>query len=175
MVRFGLAVPLPNNPNQWIIPALLSSSSTAPFGWFAPPDDATQLRLLFSIDGIAEDCVAEDTLVYDTSELSAGFLPIGAFHRIAAAALGSSANHKSGAELALFRDRAYICFVEELLVLRYAPSESSIVVQLYSNGKAGSGALVLDRLRTIVSTELAIYQNIRACNTPWIRPRHHGL
>ena len=158
MVRFGLFVPLPNQPDHWLVPTLLRDATALPMGWQPPRPDDAKLRLHFSLGGFATD-----KLVYHTDELSAGFLPIGAFHRLCAAAISSSQPHASGAELALFRNYAYVCFGTELIVLRHVPAESSVAVQMYNAGTQGSGALVLDRLRVILSSELSAYSNLQWC------------
>ena len=165
MVRFGLFVPLPGKQdaaghhergNAWLVPTLLRDASSEPSGWPATPQDAARLRIHFTHEGFAAY-----PLVSDAGDLRAGFLPIGAFHRLCAAALGSSRPPTGGEELALFRNHAYVNLGQELVVLRFVAAESSVVVQLFNAGRKGSGALVLDRLRVMLSTELAVYQNLR--------------
>ena len=64
------------------------------------------------------------------------------------------------------RDQLVYGFGRMVILRDVVPAAgSSIKVQLYSNGKQGSGGIVLDRLRVILSTELTAYQNLCALHT----------
>ena len=53
LVRFGLVVPVPNKPDEYIIPALLRevASASAPRGWPAASADSATMRIHFSLAG----------------------------------------------------------------------------------------------------------------------------
>ena len=73
--------------SQEHLEALLREASTTPLNWPSPPADAAQLRIHASLDGQGP---APEKLVFDESDLHVGFLPLGAFQRLCAAALGAA-------------------------------------------------------------------------------------
>ena len=82
LTSFGLAIPLPSRPNDFLIPALLppaASSSARPHGWPTPPPNAARMRIFFHLDGQG---LETDQLLCDDSELSSGFLPFAIFHKV---------------------------------------------------------------------------------------------
>jgi hypothetical protein len=53
---------------------------------------------------------------------------------------------------ALYREHAFVTFgSDELVALHYVAAESSIVAELYSGGKEGSGGQIVDRLRVLLA------------------------
>ena len=171
--RFGLAVPVPYRTDEFLVPSLLHEGGRSSAAPARPPADAARLRLHFYLD---EPSAAGEagTLVYDPDELSKGFLPMSVFHRLCAAALGCSYQSGSagGAGACLDRHHAHVNFERELLTLSYMPAESSVLAQLHSDGRHGGAAAALaDRLRVLVSEELAAYANLR-CRI--LAPLPHG-
>ena len=166
MERFSLLVPLPEREGEWLVPALLQQQSlmreTQPAGWPAPRDDANAptVRLHFSLAKQRSQGGggAPRRLVVDAHFLADGFLPIGVFHRLCAAALGSV----KGSQVALYREAAYVALGDERVLLRYVASQSSIIVTLCSadvdDVRCGR---VVDRLRVLVAQQLAAYANVR--------------
>jgi len=153
MLKFGLVVPVPRSADDFIVPALLQDlpSVSMPPGWpTRPPDTAARLRLHFSLDGWIGG--SDETLIYDGSMLRHGFLPVGVFHRLSAAALGCSDRQAGGAALTLERQRAFVAFDSELVMLAYDSENSSIFVTLTHDGKqSGAAANVADRLLVLIS------------------------
>ena len=81
---FGLIIPVPNRPNTWLVPALLSDGMEAssgapqdlpdaPRGWPSRSPDSLSLRVFFHLKGLGppEGCVG-----YGEEQLKEGFLPI---------------------------------------------------------------------------------------------------
>jgi hypothetical protein len=164
MIKFSLAVPVPGKSEQFIIPSLLRESvpESPPIGWPPPCDDALHLRLHFSFKGNETKDVMKFS--YDDSELAHGCLPIGAFYKLCAGALGSSYRTSSGSQLALYRNFAFVVLNQiqkEHVILEYVPAKSSVIARLSSNAQSGSGGIVLDRLRVLISEELSTYGNLR--------------
>ena len=52
-------------------------------------------------------------------------------------------------------------FDEVFVHMAYAPSESSMLIRLYTNGDASAAAKVLDRIRLLLITELTMFSNLK--------------
>jgi hypothetical protein len=158
MTRFGLVIPVPGADDEFLVPALLrdAPSLVAPAG-ASVSRDAACMRIFCHLDG--QD-PARAAAVYEENELSAGFLPIGAFHRLCAGALGSSAvSSMSVAQLE--RRMARVNFNKEHVILRYEPEQSSVLVHMSTDGRNGSAALVADQLRVLLCEEFGAYVQLR--------------
>ena len=170
---------MPNRPDEWLVPSLLREGvSSPPQGWALPPIGTPRLRLHFHLRASAEAAAAGSehsasgggggpagVVAYETDELRDGFLPIGAFHRLCAAALGCS-QPPSGLEASLDRNHAFVAFDKELVTLTYVPAESSVLVQLHSEKGA---AAVADQLRVLVSEHLGeLCAATRPTPVPWL-------
>ena len=170
IVKFGLACPVPMKldaqmrPTEFLIPAQLrdAPSAASPAGWPPGSPNAPYLRLHFTLEGQAG--YEEGTLLHATSELKEGFLPISAFHRLSAAALGCASQEvmHGSAQRRLEATRAYVAFGSELTRLTYVAHESSIMVHLSSDGKGGVAGAVSDQLRVLLAQDVLIhYPNLR--------------
>ena len=128
------------------MPALLRNSpqSAPPAGWPAIRHESATLRVFCHLDGQGPP---PGSLTYEVDDLSAGFLPIGAFHRVCAGALGCTQRTATGATASLERNAAWVVFGKEHVLLRYVPEESSILVTLSNDGQNGAAATVTDQLR----------------------------
>jgi len=160
MTRFGLVVPVPGRRDEYLVPPLLPQAAmfTSPWGWPTLAKDAAQLRIYFCLEGQDR---ADQSIIYEAADLCDGFLPISVFHKLCVGAVGSSYMNSSGVQVALCRQRAFVQFDKEFVVLSYVPEESSVIAQLSSNGKSGSGGLVVDRLRVLLAQELTTCFNLR--------------
>ena len=104
----------------------------------------------------------EPKLFYETKDYRDGFFPIGAFHRLCAGVL-SSAMQREGVDVSMDQKNVYLEMFDEVFVhLAYAPSESSMLIRLYSNGDKSAAAKVLDRIRLLLLTDLTMFSNLRA-------------
>ena len=167
VTRFGLASPVPIKPGggskeegSFLVPALLRNSpqSAPPAGWPAIRHESATLRVFCHLDGQGPP---PGSLTYEVDDLSAGFLPIGAFHRLCAGALGCTQRTATGATASLERNAAWVVFGKEHVLLRYVPEESSILVTLSNDGQNGAAATVTDQLRVLLCEELSSYIHLR--------------
>jgi hypothetical protein len=107
---------------------------------------------------------APSELLPSADTLAAGFLPIGAFHRLCAAVLGSSTVGTAGDfEPRLDRQRAFVAFGKELVTMVYEPDTSSVSVEFgeaVGAEGAATAAAAVDQLHVLVATELGHYGNM---------------
>ena len=158
LTRFGLAIPVPSRPSEFLIPSLLRDAAlrSRPEGWPQATGEASELRIFFEL----EDPAAEGgRLLCTAAELEKGFLPIGVFHRLCAGALGSSYQASTQHEATLDRNHAYVIFDSTLVTLTYVPADSSVLVAL--DGKAGAAATIADQIRVLLLEELSAYQHLK--------------
>ena len=116
--RFSLLIPVPRKQDEFLVPALLRDTSgmNAPASWPASLPDAPRYASSFTLTAkVCSRCCRQPSLIpstpalcfpkhsparraaYSASDLAEGFLPIGAFHRLCASALGSSRTSRSRA------------------------------------------------------------------------------
>ena len=171
MTRFGLAIPAPAKPGDaaddadLLVPSLLpdATPSASLTRWHADGGrERPSLRIFCTLDGEGR---APAALTYEGDDLGHGFLPIGAFHRLCAAALGCSelsAAASAGGGAALERHAARVAFGKDVVLLRHVAEESSIVVELSADGREhGAASRVADQLRVLLSEELQPYRHLR--------------
>ena len=74
-----------------------------------------------------------------------------------------SAMQRKGVDVSMDQKNVYLEMFDEVFVhLAYAPSESSMLIRLYSNGDKSAAAKVLDRIRLLLITELTMFSNLMA-------------
>ena len=165
VTNFGLAIPLPTRPNEFLVPALLPAATLAaqPRGWPAVRSNAARLRIFFHLKGQFE-FLNTGALLCDRSELSEGYFPVRIFHKLCAGLFGCSYRTASGIEPAIDRHTAYIAIDETLVMLAYDAEESSMHVTLCTDGKEigkdGSAGAVADRLRVLLFEELFAHSSL---------------
>ena len=161
MVRFSLAIEL--RSGDFLIPALLPAQGAAQLANTAEPGSA-HMRIFFFLDGNRPGGTSQEAppLTYNARDLSEGFLPVGVFHRLCAAALSCSYEDASTFEPSLSYRRACIAMHGSIVTLYFKERESSIHVTISGKDvRDGSAAAVFDRLRVLLVQETSQFANLR--------------
>ena len=162
MIRFSLAIPL--RSGDFLIPALLPAQGAAQLA-NAPEPRSAHMRIFFFLDGHspAGTSLEAPPLKYYARDLREGFLPVGVFHRLCAAALSCSYEDASTFEPSLSYRRARIAMHDSIVTLDFKERESSIHVTISGKDvvRDGSAAAVFDRLRVILVQETSLFANLR--------------
>ena len=161
MVRFGLAIPL--RSGDFLIPALLPAQGAAQLASTAEPGSA-HMRIFFFLDGNnpGGSSLEAPPLKYYARDLREGFLPVGVFHRLCAAALSCSYEEASTFEPSLSYRRACIAMHGSIVTLDFKERESSIHVTISGKDvRDGSAAAAFDRLRVLLVQETSQFANLR--------------
>ena len=163
MTRFSLAIPL--RSGDFLIPALLPAQGAAQLASTAEPGSA-HMRIFFFLDGHNPGGTSLEAppLKYYARDLREGFLPVGVFHRLCAAALSCSYEEASTFEPSLSYRRAHIAMHNSIVTLDFKERESSIHVTISGSGKDvrdGSAAAAFDRLRVLLVQETSLFANLR--------------
>ncbi len=129
MVRFSLAIPL--RSGDYLIPALLPAQGAAQPANTPEPGSA-HMRIFFFLDGHNPGGTSLEAppLKYYARDLREGFLPVGVFHRLCAAALSCSYEEASTFEPSLSYRRACIAMHGSIVTLDFKERESSIHVTI---------------------------------------------
>ena len=163
MTRFSLAIPL--RSGDFLIPALLPAQGAAQLASTAEPGSA-HMRIFFFLDGHNPGGTSLEAppLKYYARDLREGFLPVGVFHRLCAAALSCSYEEASTFEPSLSYRQARIAMHNSIVTLDFKERESSIHVTISGSGKDvrdGSAAAAFDRLRVLLVQETSLFANLR--------------
>ena len=99
---------------------------------------------------------------YYARDLREGFLPVGVFHRLCAAALSCSYEEANTFEPSLSYRRACIAMHGSIVTLDFKERESSIHVTISGKDvRDGSAAAAFDRLRVLLVQETSQFANLR--------------